>query len=76
MERGKENIDNYNPSCRACNFRKGMLDIEEFRDAIAKGMNALERNFTYRLVRKYRLIAEVVPRKVQFYFELVEKGMV
>lgn len=24
-------IENFNPSCRMCNFRKGTLSIEEFR---------------------------------------------
>ena len=74
IEVGNDNIENYNPSCRACNFRKGMLTIEEFREVIVKGMDVLEKNFTYRLMRKYMLIAEVSPRKVEFFFERVKRN--
>jgi 5-methylcytosine-specific restriction endonuclease McrA len=72
MKRGKEDISNYNPSCRSCNFRKGMLDIEEFRQAIMNGLKVLERNFTYRLMHKYHLI-EFGKSKVKFYFERKHK---
>lgn len=72
MKRGKEDISNYNPSCRSCNFRKGMLNIEEFRQAIMNGLKVLERNFTYRLMHKYHLI-EFGNTKVKFYFERKRK---
>ncbi|WP_290932804.1 HNH endonuclease signature motif containing protein [Fibrobacter sp.] len=71
MERGTENIDNYNPACRACNFRKGMLDIEEFREALMHGIDVLERNFTYRLMMRYGLIVEREPRTIKFFFEVL-----
>lgn len=74
IEVGDDTIENYNPSCRACNFRKGMLTIEEFREVIVKGMDVLEKNFTYRFMKKYRLLAEVFPRKVEFFFECVKRN--
>lgn len=69
MERGKEDVGNYNPACRACNFRKGMLDIDGFREAILHGMDVLERDFSYRMMRMYGLIVERQPREIRFFFE-------
>lgn len=31
---GKDSIENYMPSCRACNFKKKDMNLEQFRDAI------------------------------------------
>lgn len=72
IETGTDTLENYNPSCRSCNFRKGMLTIEEFRKAIMQGLKVLERNFTYRLMHKYRLI-KFGKTKVKFYFERKHK---
>ena len=72
LRRGKEDISNYNPACRACNFRKGMLNIEEFRQAIINGLKVLEKDFTYRLMHKYGLI-KFGKSKVTFYFERKHK---
>lgn len=65
---GTDEFENYNPSCRACNFRKGMLSIEQFRNEIAHGLDVLKRDFTYRFMMKYGLIEEH-PKKVIFFFE-------
>ena len=72
IEIGDDSFKNLNPACRACNFRKGMLTIEEFRQAILGGLKVLERNFTYRLMHKYHLI-EFGKSKVKFYFERNKK---
>lgn len=64
----KDKLDNYFPACRACNFRKGMLPLEEFRKVIKNGLNVLNRNFTYRFMKKYGLIAEQ-NKEVKFFFE-------
>lgn len=68
---GEDVMDNYNPSCRMCNFRKGMLRIEEFRAELSRGLEVLEKNFTYRMMRRYRKIVEV-PAPILFHFEIDE----
>lgn len=65
---GDDSIDNLNPSCRMCNFRKGTDTIEMFRNAIKHGLVCLERSFTYRLAKRYGLIEET-GKEVEFYFE-------
>lgn len=68
---GKDEFENYNPACRACNFRKGMMTIEEFRNAISNGLKVLEKNSTYRFTKKYGLIVEK-KKEVKFFFECME----
>lgn len=65
---GDNSIENFNPSCRACNFRKGTDDIDGFRAAIEHGLECCRRDFTYRMMVRYGLVIEQ-PQKVQFYFE-------
>lgn len=31
---GADELDNYNPACRMCNFYKGTMDIDRFRDQL------------------------------------------
>ena len=69
---GDDVMENYNPSCRMCNFRKGMLRIDEFRQELEHGLKVLERNFTYRMMLKYLLVTEH-PRPLKFHFEIDEK---
>lgn len=65
---GDNSIENFNPACRACNFRKGTSDIEGFREALEHGLDCCRRDFTYRMMVRYGLVVEQ-PKKVQFYFE-------
>lgn len=69
---GDDSIDNLNPSCRMCNFRKGTDTIEMFRNAIKHSLVCLERSFTYRLAKRYGLVKEI-PQKVEFYFEVYNR---
>lgn len=66
---GTDDIDNLNPSCRMCNFYKGMYNVEQFR---AKLNDILMSNvrlpFNYRLALKYGLIKENI-KPIKFYFE-------
>lgn len=68
-EVGSDDINNYNPSCRMCNFYKGMNSLEQFRKKLN---NILMPNvrlpFNYRLALKYGFIKEDI-HKVKFYFE-------
>ena len=67
-ERGTDDISNLMPSCRACNFRKGMGTIEQFRKALEHGIPCCRRDFTYRMMVRYGLVEEK-PHSVIFYFE-------
>ena len=65
---GDNSIENFNPACRACNFRKGTDSIEGFREALEHGLDCCRRDFTYRMMVRYGLVTEH-PQKVVFYFE-------
>lgn len=68
-------IKNYLPACRACNFYKSTFTLEEFRKRLSTTLfNNLEKNFNYKLLKKYGLIKEDI-KPVKFYFEkLREEG--
>lgn len=62
-------MDNLMPSCRQCNFYKGVDGIEPFRRHLTgRMMDNLRKNFNYRLALKYGLIEEHI-EPVKFYFE-------
>lgn len=66
--RGKDDISNYMPACRACNFRKGTSNIETFRKEIELQAERLMATFQGRMSAAYGLI-EYKPHKIEFYFE-------
>lgn len=62
-----ETLDNYMPACRACNFYKSSMSLEDFREMVSTLHERLEKLFIYRLAKKYGMVAEKpMPR---FYFE-------
>lgn len=62
-------IDNLLPACRQCNFYKGSMDLETFRESLTNTlMKNLQKTFQYRLAYKYGLIEEHI-EPVEFYFE-------
>ncbi|WP_124046066.1 HNH endonuclease [Clostridium perfringens] len=65
---GKDEIDNYKPACRACNFYKSTMSLEEFREQLETISDRLEKQFIYRLGKKYGLVVEI-SKKIEFYFE-------
>lgn len=65
---GANDIENYNPACRMCNFYKSTMPIEDFRKQLGKLTSGLKDIFAYRLAKKYGLIQEV-EKPVKFYFE-------
>lgn len=68
-----ESIENYMPSCRACNFYKSTFSIEEFRNNIQnKLIRKLQKDFNYKMLVKYGMIQEDF-KPVVFYFEQVDK---
>ena len=68
---GSDDIGNLMPSCRACNFRKGTLSVEQFRRDIKDQCDSLfERSFQARMSLAYGLI-ERVGKPIVFYFEQI-----
>ena len=65
---GSDDIENLNPSCRACNYYKSDQTIEWFRRQLPLLLPRLRRSFTYRLALKYGLIHEK-DSNIEFYFE-------
>lgn len=66
---GKNEIENYMPSCRQCNFYKSTGTIEQFRQNLKETMlKGLKKTFQYRLLVKYDLIREN-DKEIKFYFE-------
>jgi hypothetical protein len=61
-------IDNLMPSCRSCNFYKSTFSIEELRQRIAVLPERLEKEFIYRLAKRYGIIEEK-NNPIVFYFE-------
>lgn len=65
---GKDNIDNYNPSCRMCNFYKGTFTIEGFRKQLSTLHERTSKIFIVRLAIKYGILNYKKFDK-EFYFE-------
>ena len=65
---GGDDIENLNPSCRMCNFRKGTLMVEPFRREIVNQAERLCKTFQGRMSLAYGLIEEH-KEPVVFYFE-------
>lgn len=64
---GEDSIENFNPSCRMCNFYKGMSTIEQFRKRLAKDLD-YKRTFATRLALKFGILTEK-GWDGKFYFE-------
>ena len=67
---GSDELENYNPACRQCNFYKGTMGIEKFRVQLTKLRERLHKVYIYRLSLAYGLIEEK-ENTIQFYFEKV-----
>jgi hypothetical protein len=70
---GKDDIINYNPSCRECNFYKSTFTIDEFREQISTILDRVKKPFIVRLAIKYGLIS-FKPFDRLFYFEKHKKA--
>lgn len=68
---GIDNLENYNPACRECNYYKSTLDIKQFKERISTIIERLRKSFIFKLAIKYNLI-EPKPF-TQFYFEKITK---
>lgn len=67
---GKDDISNYKPACRMCNFYKSTMSLEEFREQLKTIPNRAEKEFIYRLGKRYGLIKEI-DNPIKFYFEKI-----
>lgn len=66
---GEDDIVNYRPSCRMCNFYKGTNSVESFRRNLTDMlMRNVRRPFQYRMALKYGLVKEDV-KPIIFYYE-------
>lgn len=73
VNRGSEDIENYNPSCARCNRWKSTLTLENFRNEISKQTFRLKRDSSnYRMALDFNLINEN-ENNVMFYFEKLHK---
>ena len=69
---GADELENYNPACRMCNFYKGTMDIDHFRDQLKLARERLHKVYIYRLPLAYGLIEEK-DNNIEFYFERCNK---
>lgn len=68
--------DNYMPACRACNFRKRDMTLEQFRAEIkrqAVGLLSGAAKFQVKMSIAYDLIVPQFDKEVVFYFEKVKR---
>ena len=67
--RGEDVPENLLPSCRRCNFRKGTMTIEQFREELKKQCErVMERSFQVKQSLDYGLL-EYHDIPIVFYFE-------
>ena len=68
VETQDDSFDNLNPSCRQCNFYKGTLNIEQFRNKIKTILyRTLQSTFKAKLSKKLGMMK--VTQFDKFYFE-------
>ena len=69
---GKDEFENFNPSCRACNRYKDTFLIDEFRIQLNTIIERIKKPFIVRLAIKYGIIS-FKPFDGKFYFQKVNK---
>lgn len=72
---GKDEFENYNPSCRQCNFYKGTNTLRIFRLDLSTITDRIKKPFIVRLAMKYNLI-QFKPFDGKFYFEKIKASEV
>lgn len=65
---GKDDIANYRPACRQCNFYKSTMDVERLREQLSLILGRLEKLLIFRLALMYGLV-QFTGKPVKFYFE-------
>ena len=68
---GKDELENYMPACRACNFYKSTLSLDGFKKELKLLKKRLGGVFIYKMALAYGVIHET-DMEIKFYFE--ERG--
>ena len=63
-----DDFSNLNPSCRSCNFRKGVFSVDEFRRELIKQRDNALKTFQVKQSIDYGLL-ESIDKNIEFYFE-------
>ena len=69
---GEDEMANYRPACRQCNFYKSTMIVEGLREQLGLIVGRLEKSLTFRLALAHGLI-QLTGRPVKFYFEEHER---
>jgi hypothetical protein len=71
--KGKDHLDNYNPSCRSCNASKSTFTLEDWRRELSFKVYRIQRESSqYRIAVRFGLIEEI-NKPVVFFFETFNK---
>ena len=65
---GEDEMANYRPACRQCNFYKSTMSTEGLREQLALIPGRLEKQFIFRLALAYGLV-RIMGKPIKFYFE-------
>ena len=65
---GKDELANYRPACRQCNFYKSTMSVEGLREQLGLIPGRLEKLLTFRLALAHGLV-RITGKPVKFYFE-------
>jgi len=65
---GANDIENYNPSCRGCNFYKGTFTIDGFRKQLSTLHERFEKIFIVKMAIRYGVL-KYKPFDGKFHFE-------
>lgn len=76
VTQGEDSLNNYMPACRACNFRKRDMPLEQFREEVKRqaiGLLSGAAKFQVKMSITYGLIVPQFDKEVVFYFEKVKR---
>jgi len=65
---GGDEMANYRPACRQCNFYKSTMSVEGLREQLSLILGRLEKLLTFRLALAHGLV-RITGKPVKFYFE-------
>lgn len=68
---GKDEMSNYNPSCRRCNFYKSVFTLNQFRGRMATLHERIETGYIVKVGIDYGIVT-IKPFDGKFYFEKLE----
>jgi hypothetical protein len=67
--KGKDHINNYNPSCASCNASKSTFTLEQWREELSlKVMRIRRDSSTFRILERFGAV-EVKDISIKFHFE-------